>query len=215
MMNRFKVFLELEVRDRQGKVIQRHKQRSHSWVRNAYNMLLSELAEVNAGDSIWGAGYLNIKDTGGTLWYGAYPIGTHTARSMLALGYGYMGAAGSVTNGIVVGSGTAAESFEDYVLQTLIANGISSGQLSYVASAVRNWVYDAGTKVYTISYSRYMNNNSGGIVSVNEVGLIVSAYVAGNVRQWYMSRDKLASTVNIPDTGQLKVTYTIKLTFAG
>ena len=37
-------FWELEVRDKDGKVIQRHKQRSHSWVRNAYNFLFSELA---------------------------------------------------------------------------------------------------------------------------------------------------------------------------
>ncbi|GAJ14761.1 unnamed protein product, partial [marine sediment metagenome] len=67
-------FWTFEVFDRNGKLIQRHRQRSHSWVRNAYNHSFSELAAKNASDSTFGAGKLNIKDPDGLVKYGAYPI---------------------------------------------------------------------------------------------------------------------------------------------
>ena len=59
---------------------------------------------------------------------------------------------------------------------------------------------------------RYFNNNSGGNVNVNEVGIV--AYLQGQYNQNYMmSRDKLAATITVPNTGQLRVTYTIQLTY--
>ena len=125
------------------------------------------------------------------------------------------GAGAAITlYGILVGSGTSAESFEDYVLQTLIAEGTGAGQLNYVATDVPTKSYVAGTKTWTITWIRYMNNNSGGDVSVNEVALVTRGEIAGlsNVR-WAMSRDKLGATVTIPNTGQLKVTYSLSLTF--
>ena len=45
------VFLELEVRDKDGRVIQRHRQRSHSWVRNAYNLMIMQGAGINGNES--------------------------------------------------------------------------------------------------------------------------------------------------------------------
>jgi hypothetical protein len=206
-------FIELEVRDKDGRLVQRHKQRSHSWVRNAYNLLFCSLAAVDGNDSTFEAGKLSIKDTGGTIRYSTKPIAELGTTSMLTAGYGYTAAAGVITSGIVVGSGTNAESFEDYVLQTLIANGTGGGQLSYVASELYSYSYNAGTKVLTATHIRYINNNSGGAVGINEVGLILSGYAGGVGRYWYNSRDKLGSTVTVPDTGQLKVTYTIQLTY--
>ena len=49
-------FLTLEVFDKDGKLIQKHRQRSHSWTRNAYNALFSNLASVNLDDDTFGAG---------------------------------------------------------------------------------------------------------------------------------------------------------------
>ncbi|GAJ13452.1 unnamed protein product, partial [marine sediment metagenome] len=37
-------FLTMEVFDKDGKLIQRHHQRSHSWVRNAYHLLFCQFA---------------------------------------------------------------------------------------------------------------------------------------------------------------------------
>lgn len=206
-------WITFEVFDKEGKLIQKHRQKGHSWTRNAYNMLFSELAAVNSNDNTFAAGKLSIKDSGGTVRYGAYPIAQYYSFSMQTAGYGYIAAAGIITNGIIVGSGTNAESFEDYVLQTPIANGTGAGQLSYVASEAYTYSYNAETKVLTATHIRYINNNSGGNVDVNEVGLIVRAIVASAHRYWYNSRDHLSSTVTVPNTSQLKVTYTISLTY--
>ncbi|MBA7585898.1 hypothetical protein ES708_27890 [subsurface metagenome] len=48
---------------------------------------------------------------------------------------------------------------------------------------------------------------------MNEVALAVQAMAGGGAVKWLQSRDHLASTVTVPDTGQLKVTYTIQLTY--
>ena len=207
--------IELEVRDKNGNIIQRHKQRSHSWVRNAYNMLLSQMASKALDDAgVFGAGLLNIKATNGIIYdltHGAAIVSSPT--NMEDSGRGYRAPGADNTYGIQVGSGVNAESFEDFVLQTLIAEGVGAGQLNYILSEVPAKGYNAGTRVWTITLARYMNNNSGGDVDVNEVGLTTKGVAGGGERLWIMSRDHLASTVTVPDTGQLKVTYSIQLTY--
>ncbi len=209
------VFWELEVREKSGRVIQRHRQRSHSWTRNAYNAMFCQLAGKDASDTTFGAGKISGKDTGGTVRTLSRALGTDYNGSCDGLtpgtGHGYRGSAASDATGIVVGSGTAPESFEDYALQTLIPNGTGAGQLSYVASEPHAISYDAMARVLRNSLARFFNNNSGGAVNVNEVGIIF--YTQYNGYRYMYSRDKLASTVTVPNTGQLKVTYTIQLTY--
>jgi hypothetical protein len=211
-------FLILEVCDKEGRLIQKHQQRSHSWVRNAYSVLFTEMAAV--------AGYsghnLQVKDTDGTIrsiapddiWASAHAVGyvgmSPGKGPLVKEGYGYR--SNDDTFGILVGSGVAAESFEDYALQAKIANGIGAGQLSYVDTAIYTVSDDGLTKI--CRWVRYFNNNSGGGIDVNEVGLVTYGKVSsGTSVKFMMSRDKLASTVTVPDTGQLKVTHTIQLTY--
>ena len=203
-------FLTLEVFDKNGKLIQRHRQRSHSWVRNAYNIMFTQLAGKDGNDDTFGAGKLNAKDTGGVLRYGTAPIGFYTRSTVDSL-TGYRAPAANDTRGILVGSGTNAESFEDYVLQTQIAEGTGAGQLSHIESEAHSVAYADTTLTNTLI--RYFNNNSGGNVDVNEVALSAYADAGGNPYTWITARDKLASTVTVPNTGQLKVTYTIQLTY--
>jgi hypothetical protein len=208
-------YWECEVRDRNGKIIQRLRQHSHSWVRNAYNAMFCQLAGKDASDTTFGAGKISGKDTGGTVRTLSRALGTDYNSSCDGLtpgsGHGYRGSAASDTTGIVVGSGTAPESFEDYALQTLISNGTGAGQLSYVASEAHAVSYDAMARVLRNSLARFFNNNSGGDVNVNEVGIIF--YTQYNGYRYLYSRDKLATTVTVPNTGQLKVTYTVQLTY--
>ena len=72
-------------------LVQSYEARSHSWVRNAYNMLFSELAAVNADDAAFGAGKLNIKDSGGTIREAGNPIAHKYDLSVMFAGIGYMG----------------------------------------------------------------------------------------------------------------------------
>ena len=210
-MPTLEAFLEIMVVMPDGKVVHHHKQRSRSWVRNVYNKLFSELGAVNFTGA-YGAGGLAAKDTGGTVKSVSCPFGFYYGVSMLTAGEGYIGPVASNISGIVVGSGVNAESFEDYALQTIIANGTGAGQLSYVLGEPYAVSYDAPTKVMTVVHGRYFNNNSAGVVSVNEVALYSKENTGGI---WYgcNSRDKLGATVTIPASGQLKVTYTVQLTY--
>ncbi len=219
----FEAFLKMEVLDGDGKLVQEHSQRSHSWVRNAYNMMFSSLAGKDADDSTFEAGKLSGKDTNGLVAYGDYPFAFYLGKSISpygnsadGTGMGYRCVAGSDTYGIQVGSGTNAESFEDYALQTKIADGASGGELNYVLSQAHSITYTGGTKVLKNDLVRYFNNNSGGSIGVNEVGIVVRvARITGPVNLGYflMSRDKLGATVTVADTGQLKTTYTIQISF--
>jgi len=209
------VFLELEVFDKDGKLIQRHRQRSHSWVRNAYNHMFSQLAAKDDDDDTFGAGKLSIKDILAVVKHGNYPITFREDLSLDAENSGYLGSAGADTQGIVVGSGTdEIDPFEYYALQTKIVNGTGAGELNYVASEATAITYADTTLTATLV--RYFNNNTVGetSVDVNEVGLDVWGHAQGAAQIVYLqARDVLASTVTVPSTGQLKVTYTIQLTY--
>lgn len=206
-------FWELEVRDKHGRLLHRHRQRSHSWTRNAYNHLASQLFSKDADDDTFGAGKLSIKKEDATVKYGNYPITRTPSSSCDAPPVGYLGSAGQDIVGIVVGTGVTAESFEDYKLDTKVANGTGAGQLVYVQSETHVITWTAGTKVLKDELVRYFNNNSGADIIVNEVGILCNAYVAQQGNVWLQARDKLGTGVTVPDSGQLKVTYTIQITY--
>ncbi len=200
-------FLEMKVTMPDGRVVHHHRQRSHSWVRNAYNVIFSQIACVNTL-GLFGPGTTACKSTGGGNIAQVSAIGMVTDSSQLQTGRGYTAIAGSVASGIVVGSGAAVESFEDFVLQTPIANGVGAGQLSYIQSNAYVVSYNAGTLTLSMTATRFMNNNSGGDVLVNEVALYAIGSNLG-ATTWCKSRDHLGATITIPNTGQLKVTYVV------
>ncbi len=206
-------FLELQVTTPDGRVTHHHRQRSHSWVRNGYNVLVCAMMALDYNDAVYGAGNLNIKGTDGTLRRraGAILYG-YNDPDWESPNCGYQSAAGTLTNGIVVGSGVNAESFEDYTLQTQIAHGTGAGQLSYAQGEAPAKSYDAGTKTYSCVWTRYLNNNSGGDVTVNEVGLIMSLNTNYGYRGM-VSRDKLGAPVVVASAGQLKVSYTFSVVY--
>lgn len=210
-------FWTLEVFDKDGKLIQKHHQRSHSWTRNAYNLMFSQLAGKDADDDTFGAGKLNFKDTGGGMLYDSIPATIGSCDNAVTVDgtfRGYRALGGISSRGILVGSGENAESFEDFMLQTPIAEGTGANQLNHAASEAHAISYSDTTLTNTLI--RYFNNNTVGetSVDVNEVGLVpyceAKEGFPGNI---LFARDKLASTVTIPSTGQLKVTYTIQLAY--
>lgn len=230
----FEAFLEMEVTDGRGKTIHQHRQRSQSWVRNAYNLLfctmaaypgqLSEYGPVDWGLGIktsyptgtqtygWDSSYMKIASIGKCNVSGqsAVVVG-HTSGS-----YGYKAAGGETGSGILVGSGTTPETFDDWLLTEKIANGTGAGQLMYAEMQLP--VLQSLGLTLKAPWIRYFNNNSGGAVAVKEVGLMAAGTTAGmsggyTAYPWLMARDVLASTISVPDTGQLKVTYVIQVTY--
>lgn len=206
----FEAFLELEVRDKDGKVIHHHRQRSHSWVRNAYNLLFTTMAAVAAE----AATNLKVVMTSGADRESsilAIAVGdTTTSGVSIIVGSAYFAAAGIDTMGIVVGTGVGAEDFEGYALGTKIASGSAPTQLDYtVTTAPAISTVDTTKKT---EWVRYFNNNSGGAITVNEVGIYVKGSLAADI-YFMVCRDLVSGGVEIPDTGQLKVTYTIQLAY--
>ena len=216
-------FLEMEVKTSNGKTIHHHRQRSHSWTRWAYVMLFCNIAGKDAGGTTYGAGYLGIRDTGGTGKGGEAPFaytralsttGNLSILSAETTDWGLRAGGGDASKGIVVGTGDAAESFDSYRLVTPIANGVGAGQMSYVLSEKMSEAYDAVTRTKSNSLVRYINNNSGGLITVKEVGLIGKMTGASSQQPVALvSRDLLSPFVDVPDAGQLKVTYVISLVY--
>ena len=208
-------FWEFEVRDKRNHLTFHSKQRSHSWVRNAYNLMVCQAAVV-PGDSAVG---LAIVDTGGSTRSdattqpasGLSSGGTSNASIYVNLGSGLYAAAGIDTFGIVVGTGNNPESFDSYVLGAKIASGNLAGQLSYSLTDAPV-VSTIGT-AKIVSWVRYFNNNSGSEIIVNEAGVYTKGTYDNSSATYLMCRDLLAGGVSVPNTGQLKVTYTLQLTY--
>lgn len=182
--------------------------RSQSWVRNAYNIVVTQMCAIgSAAGTAYGAGGMYNKDTGGTNRYATEQGASHH----IAQRSHWEGTIGSTTYGIVVGTGTGAESFEDYALGTKVNHGTGAGQLSYAAQETTTAAYTSGTKTWAGTLIRYINNNSGGAIVVGETGLYATVYTAQVSTTYYcmLARDLQDPTVSVADTAQLKVTYTI------
>ncbi|GAI88190.1 unnamed protein product, partial [marine sediment metagenome] len=116
--------------------------------------------------------------------------------------------------GIWIGLGAGAEDFEGFDLVTPIVDGAGADEMNSASSEPHALSYVAGTKTLTDTLIRYFNNNSGNPIDINEVGLLQSRlYDLANNGTFLFTRDLLGATVTVPNTGQLKVTYTISLVY--
>ena len=197
-----------------GKVLFKDVQRGHSWTRNFYNILHSFSSDcVTSGAASFGAGYMTARNTSGS-------ITSTTSRSsgtVSSTNVSYRADVGTL-QGIVVGTNDAVFSANNYSLGAIVNNGTSTGQLSYQASTISAPAYTAGTKVWETTLSRILNNNSGGSITVKEVGLYLGSCfyigILGANNVWMTERSLLSPTVTIPDGAQLTVSYTISTSFS-
>jgi hypothetical protein len=200
-------FLKLDVHSKIGEHLVEYNTRAKSWNRNAYNMLFSGMTGLlsNSGGTSFGAGKMPLKGENGTTYQGA----TYVDTIFSAYASSCIGALG-VETGIVVGTGIGAEDFEGYMLTTKVANGTTSGKLSHTAQNTTTLAYDVGTKKYTATALRIFNNNSGGLITITETGLLWYLQSGGLIM---VDRTLLGVGVAVADTAQLTVTYTIELIY--
>ncbi|MBA7477696.1 hypothetical protein ES707_13110 [subsurface metagenome] len=176
----------VEVRDKEGRVIQRISAPSRSYVEQ-WNQLLNVQA---SGAS------KTIKDAGGT--------DQDTSYSSVALA---CNAGITAPYGIRVGKGTTAVAIDDYALETLLGEGTGTDEFNHQAVTFTEPSIVASTCSFTIK--RIMVNNSGATISgIKEIGCYVQAAAA--YHQGF--RDVLPSAVYVPHGGSITVTYTIKVT---
>jgi len=186
-----KVYYQLVLTDKNGKVIRRFRKRlSRSFVIQFLEMIDS-LTNITGGI----ATITDISNNERT------PVDT----SVLSMN----GGAGDVYRGIVVGTGTGAESNTNYCLGTQIAHGSAANQLNYgVQSIVPTQVVGANVDLVL---SRVFTNNSGASITVTEIG--VYAYItATSTQTGCIIRDLLAAGVAVGNGQQLTVSYTLRTT---
>jgi hypothetical protein len=208
------IFIGLKVHDKNGIMVFDDVQRGHSWTRIYWNTMFGIMADAanTVEETTFGAGKYSTKVLNGTIVgvVGFIPY----RQSGSELGYGLRGGIGIDTMGIVVGTGDTAFGLDQYCLVTPIAHGNAAGQFAYSAQAANALSYVGGTKTWKNAIARIFNNNSGGSITVKEVGLY-AGYVTFNTSSNYMwERSVLSPTVAVADGAQLTVTYEISMGFA-
>ncbi len=191
-----KIFIDVH---KDGVLISSFADRSHTWNRNFWNYILCHLLRLPIVATNFAAGYLSLKRTSAAV---TALTGDNVMASPVA-------AAGDVNAGIIVGTGTTAESFESYAIATLIAHGTTANKLSYGAQTTPDQSYNSGSKTWTCTMSRAFTNTSGGAIVIAEIAIIWTIAV---LSYYYMfNRDLLVSTVNVPNNAVATVSYTFTL----
>ena len=185
-------YIETTVRDRHGKVISHHKKRSRSFVRGFNHMLCAMMRGQSTPDPV-----IQTKDTGGTL------RNLRNANNCFIADSGI----GIITFGIRVGTSNQAVDIEDYALIAAIAEGGAADQLNHQATTC-TYVGVAGAQC-SFTVQRQLNNNSGGDITIEEAG-IYNSFKGVSAARFIMGCRDLASEL-IPDTGNITVTYTIRV----
>lgn len=110
------------------------------------------------------------------------------------------------TSGIVIGTGNAAVTIDNYALQTQILQSTTgeSGKMVHSVHALTAPVTVGSTRSFTIS--RVFTNNSGSTITIEEMGIIAS-FNAG-----FYLLDRTLYTKEVLNTNGVQITYTISIT---
>jgi hypothetical protein len=203
-----KVYWEIEVKDKNGKLIEHKRSKSHSWLKQWIQILKGEFA-TRHGTNV-GHGNVTINDETGTGV--TYPCHGSYSVTDYYMDQSTRGDAGDVSQGIIVGRGDTPNSLTTYALASKIAHGTGSEQLLYGAESVEDVSNPSGMDLQ-FRITRTFTNNSGASVTVKELGILVKKYDASKIsRSFLIVRDVLSSPSGIPDGATMTVRYIIKIT---
>jgi hypothetical protein len=196
---------EVEVRDKNGKLISRQHGKSHSWLKQFIQMMMAEWQYAYGGGSPsavvitdeTGTGRNMPPYSGVTFYMGAFAINAP---------------AGSSEYGVKVGGGDTPNTINTYALASLISHGTGPGQLVYGAHTIESVINPSGGDL-TFRVTRVFTNNSGASVTVKEIGISTKRNDSGNTaRTFLFVRDVLPSPTSVPDGATLTIRYTVKIT---
>jgi len=197
--NNIDVKLTVTVKDKNGKIIKVHKQRSHSFTANFLGAIGEYFYLAYNGSYVANYTMTNISNN------------TFYIENMLFANAGQ----GDSSYGIVVGTGTATPTPKDYALGSQISNGTGSGQLEYGSHTfipTSGSVIISGNTAY-FQIIRTFVNQSGASITVTETGIIVKVNSSsGTTQTSLIVHDLLSSPITIPNGSVLQITYTISVT---
>lgn len=195
----FKVELEIEIRDKNGKLIRRHKQECKSWTINFPKALFGLFHAPDVSANI-----IQLTDTAGTAR--PYPYLGVGADNILQVN----APANIDAWGIQVGTGTTPPNPGDYMLTAKITHGTGSGQMIYGASTVEGpWQSD-----FTISWrlTRAFTNNSGATITVAECGIAIQWRDFSSAYYALIIHDLISPAQDVPNGASITIRYLFSFT---
>jgi hypothetical protein len=195
-----KAVVEFEVRDKDGKLIQKGKFPAKSWVGNIIGLLSSLIyggtCPTSGANGFPYSPRADMTETGGTsqgitIWGSGVVVGGNAG-------------AGVDSYGILIGSSDTPVAIGQYSLGSKIAHGTGSGQMSYGASTVEALTKDA---TWFFRVVRMFTNSSGATITVRELGLFIQ--VTNPTKQVMLARDVATSPINVPNGSTLTLRYII------
>ena len=213
-------FIEVDVRDSEGRVVQRGRHEMRSFVNNLLRMLEGFMRAVGGvALEFWGVvastTVIALDGSSQTTWIERYaPDSYYGGGTPMALKAGD----NDDSYGIIVGSGTTTVTLDQYSLASKIPHGTGAGQLDYDPVTVEDLGLDTSVSppVYRLRVIRAFKNLSGGDVSISEVGLVARAYWkdSGGLRQdikYLIARDVLPTSYTVPNGGSATVAVTVEV----
>ena len=199
----FNVYLTIIVRDKEGNVIKRYKQKSHSPTSNFIGIMMPATYNNN---------WTYITTSNSTFSYGI-----SLSCPCFGIIYPNNGRQYNVyIVNILVGSGSQSNRYNAYNLKSPISNGTGTGQLLYGSLNTPTNININGNQAYFIVSQTY-TNQSGGTVNISELGIVInlyangvggSVYYSGQVLVWY---DVLSSPISVGSGQQVVIYYTFSV----
>lgn len=205
-----------------GRVLDHREGECHTWHRNYHNFRASSLSAFIANGA-FGVGFLSGKDTGGAN-RASFPTNspfvqrhsTDHESSEPVNDDGYLAGETDDASGIVVGTGTADEDFEDFALDTQIDHGEAAGELYYATSRTpADDQFNATTRIWEYALTRYFDNFNADEtdITINEMAQY-SRMRIGNVEvKLMLARDLVSPGLVVPFRAQAAIKYTYSLVF--
>jgi len=184
----------------------------HSFTRNLYNAhtQYSLFRRVSAHNTpipdTYAEGGLGLKRITGSVLTSGFRATLFPEPNAAGGGYGIPAA--DTSYGFVAGTGVTAESFDDFVVQGLIAHGAGAGQLSYAIGTLSK-AFDGGDRFKSAQWGRALTNSSGDTISVGNVCM----YFKDSAGVYAFVREVLGPPQDVLDTEVLTFTYEFRMYF--
>jgi hypothetical protein len=198
-------WVEWEVRSPDGRVVDRGRKRSQTFVGNALALLYALIASWSGlvSSGYYGTTVSAILDTAGGVR--SLSLGTPSGTTV-----GGRAPEGDTTAGILAGKGTAPVTIGDYKLADPIPHGSGAGQLYYYATVVST--LERGDTEWYFTIQRNMENRGSPSITVYEVGLFVR--FPSSASPYYfpamLARDLIPGGISIPQYYVLQVRYLLR-----
>jgi hypothetical protein len=207
----FSAILTIIVKDKDGKIVKRYKQKSHSPTSNFIGIMLPATYYSTTGNN-----WTYTTTSNSTFSYAMTMKNTYFGLVYTNLASGIPSTVSDYLINILVGSGSNSNPYSTYNLASPIANGSGVGQLVYNVPNIPNGIIINGNQAYFIISQSY-NNQSSETINISEVGILVNLYASnvgystyynGQVLTWY---DVLSSPISVSSGQQLIIYYTFSV----